>query len=167
MSDKLDIMNFSQTGTLKNIQVNESAVKQVHKRKIRWDRVFKAVAATGIVGGLAYNTISHAINYDIVEHANDRVVEGMIDHMHPLDVEVFVRDFKFINPQATYDDITNAILNGDFEHYKNNNGEVRKYKNLRGQKEDSGVSYYNDLCVDFADGYLNAVFQEEENQTKK
>lgn len=150
MNDDLNIMKLHNKDGLdvKNIRSNKP---QKFKRKLRLDRIAIMLVATGIIAGIANEAIIDNTHESVI-HKNDTIEEGSIVHNHDLTNETFVRDYKFVNEDASIDDVQTAIQNGELDFYLKT-GKVKYMKSLQDEKSVSDIDYYNKNTLSFYQKY--------------
>lgn len=154
MDDGLKVQKFNSEPKVKFTSVNNEAPRKITTSNGNKKYVLIPIA---IMSAIVLNSAKSAIynhNHDQVEHSGDRYSEGILVHGHDLDQTYFVRDYKFVNPLATTEDILNAFKNGEYEDYQSgDDGYIKKVDSLQSDEIDKSVNFYNDVCVKFADDY--------------
>lgn len=154
MDDGLKVQKFDSKSNINFTSVNNDTPRKIttsngNKKYKLIPIAIMTVIAFGVGKTALYNT-----NHEQVEHSGDRYSDGLLVHGHDLDETYFVRDYKFVNPLATTEDILNAFKNGEYEDYQaRDDGYIKKVDSLQSDEIEKNVSYYNEVCVKFADDY--------------
>lgn len=164
--DRLEVKQFGTSSSRgqENTKINNlngpCVARIIRKRlKLRTDRVAKiAVSALMMtVMGTGIKEWIYNMDHDNVQHAHEEPIDGRLVHNHDLNLEYFIQDYKALNPKATEEDVMNAIINGEFEEYKNHNGSITAVKELQ-EKQKYEVNFYNTTCEAFADEVIEKHF---------
>lgn len=128
---------------------NKSAMKKNADRS--WTLTKLGVAAVmGVIVFGAINGVIQSHQYESVVHKYDTYSSetGLWSHGHELDKEHFVQDYKIVNEEATFENIEEAIDDGQYRYYADHDGKIKIDKELQGEPLD------NDEVIEFSDQFL-------------
>lgn len=131
MNDGLDVPKFNSTTNKQKVTVKVKNISpRVYKSKFNYKVIKTAIVGmTAIVGFTAMMTARSG--EEIVSHRGDTgVTQSTIQHWHELTKEDFMRDFLYLNPGASDQDIIEALQNGEYEYYIENNGTIKVHPSL-------------------------------------
>lgn len=152
--DGLKVPNFKSKSQIKFTSVNNETPRKITSSNGKKKYVLGTIAAVTVITILGKSVIFHH-THNQVEHSGDYYSDGVLIHTHDLDEECFIRDYKFLNPKATNEDILNAFKNGEYEDYRDKSGGyININKSLQDDSIKQDVEYYNEDCVNFSDNYL-------------
>ncbi len=157
--------------SIKMTSISRSAVNP--KRKLKLGRVALIGIAIGL-GGLTASSMIHNYQYEAVLHDKSGDYTDPFDpfkiiHNHDLTQEDFIRDYKYLNPNATEEEVINALTNGEYVYYVENNGEIKVDHSA--DKNLMTPEVYESVCKDFANDVIENnpdlnITRAEENVTK-
>ena len=161
--DNWDVPSFANngkvTGTLKNIS------PKVYKEKKNYKIIKKVVGPILVIVGLTtvVGLQTARVGEQAVAHKGDTVgYHGEISHYHQLTKEDFMRDFLYLNPGASDEDIINALQNGEYEYYLENDGKIKLHPGMTVfQFKPYSDDRYNNEVVEHIDDIMEEYNMEE------
>lgn len=175
MKDDIDIFSFVNNA---NKEVNQTTVTlkkvspNVYKKKQNYKIIKQAIKIT--ITALTTITVMTGMmtaqsGEEAVAHKGDTVGNGgVVSHYHKLTKEDFMRDFLYLNPGASDEDIINALYNGEFEYYLENEGLVKQHPKFTVfQFKENSRERYNGEVVEHIDDLMEEYGIEESHGKSK
>lgn len=163
--DGLKVQKFKLEPSVIFTGVNPETPKKITKNNKKgkgW--VLIPIAISSVIVGGVINSAIESQTHDQVLHDldGDYVSEGILHHSHELNEEYFIKDYKFVNPLATKEDVYEAFKNGEYVEYQSGGkGNINIESKLQIDEEVKAAEYYNNECKDFLE-----QFQEKEEVMK-
>lgn len=141
-------INRNGTVTYQNIH----STRRVCKMKLSLKRVALVMGVAG-VSFVGIKEIRYQNTHKNVEHMGTQdyyTVDGKLQHSHELDKKTFVEDYLIVNPMATEEDVLDAIYQGEYENYLDDNGMIKIEKDLQGDqtKENKEIIQYAEQFIE-------------------